>query len=101
MRLIAEWPRLSARTRAVILVAAGLMDGTPRDGSGDLLKLAQSWRRAARGKEPNWLAAALELLSREMYASDREIARRPRLYGQRLDRRVNLDRHGTPITDSD
>ncbi|MCY3022472.1 MAG: hypothetical protein NTW87_26120 [Planctomycetota bacterium] len=69
-RLFIAWPKLPERTRAAILVLAGVRE-VPGPGR------RSTYRRVLKGATPEWMAVALNLLKDSKgYMSDREIAKR-------------------------
>ena len=69
-RLFIAWRKLPEKTKAVILVLAGVRE-TPGPGPKTV------YRPAQKGATPEWVAVALNLLKdSEGCMSDREIARR-------------------------
>jgi hypothetical protein len=69
-RLFIAWPKLPEKSKAAILVLAGVRD-VPGPGP------RTTYRRVLKGETPDWLAVALNLLKDSKgYMSDREIARR-------------------------
>ena len=69
-RLFIAWPKVPDRTKAAILVLAGVRE-VPGPGRRTV------YRRVLNGETPEWLPLVLNLLKvSKGYMSDREIARR-------------------------
>jgi hypothetical protein len=68
--LFIAWPKVPDRTKAAILVLAGVRE-VPGPGRRTV------YRRVRKGETPDWLPLVLNLLKDSQgYMSDREIARR-------------------------